>query len=121
MGKKKEDMQSGVFLADTLYAGTSSIQILENSDHTIRNLGFNPGVSVELRKEISQAAIMMFFLRVFVLNGIKDCPFSGHFEECTKCILRDRIMKEFRNKIETDSACPAYRMLDRMNVKLVGI
>lgn len=120
MGKKKEDMQSGIFLANTLYAGTSSIQMLENSNHTIRDLDFNPGASVELRKEITQVAIMMFFLRVFVLNGIKDCPFSGHFEECRKCILRDRIMKEFRNKIEINSACPAYRILDGMNVKFVG-
>jgi len=120
MDKKKEDMQSGIFLADTLYAGTSSIQLLENSDHTIRNLGFNPGVSIELRKEITQAAIMMFFLRVFVLNEIRDCPFSGHFEECRKCILRDRIMKEFRSKIEINSVCPAHKMLNEMNIKIVS-
>jgi hypothetical protein len=120
MKTKKEDMQSGIFLADTLYAGTSSIQILEDLDHTIRNLEFNPGTKIKARKNIVQAAIMMFFLRVFVLDGVKDCPFSGNFDECEKCILRSRMAKEFRNKIKIDALCPAYEVLYGMNIRRVS-
>ena len=120
MGKTETDLPSGIFLANTLYSGTSSIHLLENLDHTVMKTNFHPQVDSNLKEQITKATVMMFFLRTFLINGFSICPMSGFLKECESCLLFDPKKSKFQDKLLMKTTCPAYELLDGLRVKIVN-
>lgn len=118
MGKKENDMQSGIFLANTLFTGTSSIHLVESLDRKTKKVEFHPNISREMQLKFISTAIMVYF-KNFLIYGFQYCPLSKFFKECDNCLLSNINDPEFLNRTETKLQCPACHFLKEINNQII--